>query len=76
MNYHLDPLLQHDYLFYSVRKQKRYSKWKKKDKDADLEAVKMYFNYGYQKAKEAMPLLNKQQLEYIKDKVKGNALVR
>ena len=76
MNYHLDPLLQHDYLFHSVRKQKRYSKWKKKDKDADLEAVKLYFNYGYQKAKAAMLLLNKQQLEYIKDKVKGNALVR
>ena len=75
-NYHLDPLMQHDYFFNAVRKQKRYSKWVKKDKDADLEAVKIYFNYGYQKAKEACSLLTKDQIEYIKEKVKGGALER
>lgn len=76
INYHLDPLLQHDYLFNSIRKQKRFAKWVKKEKDDDIEAVKIYFNYGYQKAQEACSLLNKEQIEYIKEKVKGNALVR
>jgi hypothetical protein len=76
MNYHLDPLLQHDYLFNATRKQKRYAEWVKKKKDDDIEAVKTYFNYGYQKANEAYSLLNKEQIKYIKEKVKGNALVR
>jgi hypothetical protein len=76
MNYHLDNLLQHDYLFNTVRKQKRYAKWVKKDIDDDLEAVRIYFNYGYQKAKEAYSILSKDQIEYIKEKVKGGALDR
>jgi hypothetical protein len=76
MNYHLDNLLQHDYLFNSVRKQKRYAKWVKKDKDDDIEAVKIYFNYGYRKAQEACNILTKDQINYIKEKVKGLACER
>ena len=76
INYHLDPLLQHDYLFNSVRKQKRYAKWVKKDKDADVEAVKLYFNYNHHKAQEACLILSKKQIDYIKEKVKGGACQR
>jgi len=76
MNYHLDNLLQHDYLFNSVRKQKRYAKWVKKDKDDDIEAVKIYFNYGYRKAQEACNILTKDQINYIKEKVRGLACER
>jgi hypothetical protein len=76
MNYHLDNLLQHDYLFSTVRKQKRFAKWVKKDKDAYIEAIKIYFNYGYQKAQEAFNILTKNQIDYIKEKVKGGACER
>jgi hypothetical protein len=76
INYHLDSLLQHDYLFNSVRKQKRYAKWVKKDKDADIEAIKIYFNYSYKKAQEAYTLLNKEQVKYIIEKVRGGACER
>ena len=76
INYHLDSLLQHDYLFNSVRKQKRYAKWVKKDKDADIEAIKIYFNYSYKKAQEAYTLLNKDQVKYIKEKVSVGAYNR
>jgi hypothetical protein len=76
MNYHLDNLMQYDYLFSSIRKQKRYAKWIKKDKDADIEAIKIYFNYGYQKAKEAYSILSKEQVKYIKEKVGGGACER
>ena len=76
INYHLDPLLQHDYLFNSVRKQKRYAKCVKKDKDADVEAVKLYFNYNHHKAQEACLILSKKQIDYIKEKVKGGACQR
>lgn len=76
MNYHLDNLLQHDYLFNAVRKQKRYAKWVKKEKEDDVEAIKLYYNYGYRKAQEAYSILSKDQLEYIKEKVKGGAYSR
>jgi hypothetical protein len=76
MNYHLDNLLQHDYLFNSVRKQKRYAKWVKKDKDDDIESIKIYYNYSYRKAQEACNILTKEQIEYIKEKVKGGAYTR
>ena len=75
-NYHLDPLLQHDYLFNAIRKQKRFAKWVKKEKDDDIEAVKIYFNYGYRKAQEACLILSKDQISYIKEKVKGGACNR
>lgn len=76
INYHLDAKLQYDYLFNSIRKQKRYSKWFKKEKDDDIEAVKRYFKYGYRKAQEACTILSKEQLQYIKEKVKGGACAR
>ena len=76
INYHLDAKLQHDYLFNSIRKQKRYSKWFKKEKDTDVEAVKIYFNYSYRKAQEACNILSKDQINYIKEKVKGGACAR
>ena len=76
INYHLDNIMQHDYLFNSVRKQKRYAKWVKKEKDDDIESIKIYFNYGYQKAKEAYLILTKTQIDYIKEKVRGGACER
>jgi len=76
ISYHLDSKLQHDYFFNSIRKQKRFAKWVKPEKDADLEAIKIYFNYGYQKAKEAIAILTKEQINYIKEKVKVGACKR
>lgn len=76
INYHLDSKLQYDYLFNSIRKSKRYAKWVKKEKDDDIDAVKKYFNYGYRKAQEACLILSKDQISYIKEKVKGGACER
>lgn len=76
INYHIDSKLQYDYLFNSIRKKKRYSKWFKKEKDADIDAIKIYFNYGHRKAQEASSLLSKEQIEYIKEKVRGGACQR
>ena len=65
VNSHLDPLLQHDYLFHSVRKGKRFSKWSKEVKDKNIELVAEYYGYNYRQAKEVYPLLNEQQLKHI-----------
>jgi hypothetical protein len=67
----LTPRMQYDYLFYSIRKQKPlYAKWPNKSKagEADLEAVKEYFKYNDTKAKQALAVLTKEQLQTIKEK--------
>lgn len=65
VNSHLDPLLQHDYLFSTVRKGKRFSKWSKEDKVKEIELVAEYYGYGYKKAKEVYPLLTDDQVKHI-----------
>jgi hypothetical protein len=66
---HLDALLQFDYLINSIRPRKRFSKWAKREKDGDLEAVQEYFGYGYKKAQQALTVLSTQQLKELKQKL-------
>jgi cytochrome c peroxidase len=58
------------YLFYlnSLRKRKRYSPWIHKDKIKDLENVKKYYGYSDEKARQALQILRKDQLAFIKSK--------
>lgn len=65
-NHHLDGLLQYDYLFHSLRKKKRFSKWFKKEKSELIDAVMRYYNCSYRKAQDAIAVLNKEQLDEIK----------
>lgn len=65
----LDGLLQFDYLLNSIRPRKRFAKWSKKREDGDLEAVKEYFGYGYQKAQQALTVLSTQQIAEIKQQL-------
>jgi len=68
-HFHLDSGLQFDYLLNSVRKKRRYSKWLKPEKLSDMDIVKEYYGFGNQKAKDALSILTKEQLDYIKDKL-------
>ena len=65
----LAPKLQYDFLLHSLRKKKRFAPWLKKDKIADLDAVKKYYRYSSEKALQAMRVLSKDQIEYIKKKL-------
>lgn len=69
LNSGLDPLMQHDYYLRGIKKGKRYSKWFKKEKNSNLEAIQQYYGYNPSKAKEVYKLLNKKQIQYIVDKV-------
>lgn len=66
---HLDKKLQYDYLYNSIRKNKRFSKHFKKQMNSDIEAVQEYFGYSYEKAKQAVKVLTKDQLKKIKQKL-------
>ena len=61
----LDNQLQHDYLINIIRKNNRFTKWNKKDNKAVIEAVQKYYGYSESKAKEAIKLLNNEQLDFI-----------
>ena len=69
MNHHLDKDMQ--YLFYlnSLRKKKRFSPWLRKEKVADLECVKQYYGYSNEKASQALKILTKEQLNFIKKRI-------
>ena len=63
----LSASLQYQYLLNTVRGYKRpFRKWEKRETIDDLEAVKEYYNYSYEKAKEALVLLSNAQKEEIR----------
>jgi len=69
INHHVDKLMQHDYLFYSIRKAKRFSKWAKKKKNSDIELIQEYYGYSYDKAKVAVSVLTDDQIKIIRKKL-------
>ena len=71
MNLHneLDPDMQYSYLLNTIRSMKRkFQPWQKSEADKDIESVKTYFGYSYEKAKEALRILNDEQIAEIKAK--------
>ncbi|NDB83130.1 MAG: DNA polymerase [Alphaproteobacteria bacterium] len=67
MLHFLDRKLQYDYLLNSIRPMKRkFQPWQKAESVKDLECVKEYFGYSDAKAKEALSILTKDQLSYIR----------
>lgn len=78
MNPSTDSLLQYHYLLNTVRAYKRpFQKWQKRDTIENLDAVKEYYNYSNEKAKDALSLLSNAQIEEIKKSLnKGGLNVR
>ena len=69
MNFYseIDKDLQYQYLLNTIRSMKRkFQPWQKASADKDLECVKEYFGYSNQKAKEALRILNDEQIAEIK----------
>lgn len=50
-----------------VSKKSRFSKWNKKKPNEDIDAIKKYFGYNNSKAKGAMEILSKEEIQKIKD---------
>jgi len=69
MNHSLSSRLQYDFLINTVRKRKRFSPWLKKEKIQDLDAVKSYYGYSNEKAQQALKILTKEQIKFIKQKL-------
>ena len=69
MNHQLDKDMQYSFYLNSLRKKKRFSPWIRKDKVQDLECVKRYYSYSNEKALQALKILNKSQLNFIKQRL-------
>jgi hypothetical protein len=71
MNIHngLDKDMQYQYLLNTIRPMKRkFQKWQKAEVNNDIECVKQYFGYSNERAKEALRILNNEQLAEIREK--------
>jgi hypothetical protein len=69
MHHQLDKDMQYSFYLNSLRKKKRFSPWLRKDKVTDLECVKSYYGYSNEKALQALKILTKEQLTFIKKKL-------
>lgn len=67
--HHVDNKLQFHYLLNSIRPQKRFAKWVKKQDSDDIEMIREYYNYSIDKAYQALSLLSTDQLKSIKQKL-------
>ena len=65
--HHLDSKLQYEFLLNTIRPKKRYAPWVKADKLKNLEYVKEYYGYSNEKAKQALSILNDDQITTIKN---------
>ena len=66
---HLDKDMQYSFYLNTLRKKNRFSPWLRKDKVTDLQSVKQYYGYSNEKASQALKILSKQQLEFIKQRL-------
>ena len=62
----LSKKIQYDFYLNSLRSKKRFSPWLRKDKIKDLDYVKRYYGYSNEKAQQALKILTKQQLNFIR----------
>lgn len=56
---------QYEYLLHSLRKRKRFAKWKKQTSDATVEMIMEYFSYSRSKAEESVRVLTDEQIKTI-----------
>jgi len=62
---HTDNRLQFDYLLNTIRSSKRFSRWLKPEENKNIDAIKEYYDYSNQKAKEVLNILSGEQLSFI-----------
>ena len=71
----LDKKLQNDFLLNTVRSQKRpFAKWVKAEKSDDLECIKQVYGFSDSKAREALRLLSKDQIQQLKEQTDTGGL--
>jgi hypothetical protein len=76
MFHHLDSRLQYLFLINIVRKRNRFSKWNKASESEDIKAIKSYYGYSNEKARDVLPLLSNENLKIIRGRIQHGGLQR
>ena len=74
MNIDLDKQLQYDFYLNTLRSKKRFAPWIRKEELKNLESIKSYYGYSNEKAKQVLPLLTKEQITFIQNKLEVGGL--
>lgn len=73
----LDNDLQFQYYLNTIRSMKRdFQPWQKAEVNKDLEPIKEYFGFSNEKAKQALRILNEEQITYIKEKTNKGGVTK
>lgn len=73
--HHLDKKLQNDFLLNTVRSRKRpFVKWVKSEKSEDISCIKQVYGFSDAKAREALRLLNDEQIQQLKKQTETGGL--
>ena len=71
----IDKKMQFDFLLNTVRSKKRpFAKWIKSEKNDDLECIKTIYGFSDSKAREALRLLSKEQIQKLKEQTDTGGL--
>ena len=68
-HHHLNNDIQFQFYINSVRKKKRFSPFVRASKLKDIDVIKEYYGFSNDKAKDALKILSKDQIKYIKEKL-------
>lgn len=71
---HLDKKLQYHFLINIIRPRKRFNKWLKAEKIDAIEVIKTYYGYSTDKARQVLSILNPEQIDKLKQKLKKGGL--
>ena len=67
--HHASKHMQFSFFLNSIKSRKRFSKWLKSSKMKDLDVVKQHFGYSNKRAQEALCILTKEKIDYIKERL-------
>jgi len=73
---HLDGRLQYHFLINTIRKRNRFSKWNKSIESENISAIKQYYGYSNEKARDVLPLLSNENLKTIRGRIQHGGIQR
>ena len=73
---HTDKNMQFEYLLTSIRKNKRYSKWLKRESEKNLDIVKEFYGYSDTKAREILDIITEDDIIWMKQMIDTGGLGR
>lgn len=66
---YINKRMQYAFYLHSLRKRKRFTPWIKKEDVDNLNAIKEYYGYNDKRALEALKLLNREEIIFIKQRL-------